>query len=272
MPSCSGRSSAAARWANGPWSLPGVMALSARWLQRIRNTMWWPRALPMVWWWRRRSARIGFCRWRHRGEARYPRFPGARTAQTWPLAPSPVLPPLSIFPSVKHFGRRALKPVRNAAGIGLAQIAIPRHGKQREILPVAVITQIENAQKTNGVVGLFLPFPRFALAARKPGNAARDSRVIDLAGGHQPQDGPSRVRGRALLVTAGWGSGIGFFIFAPAAVFALDFKQKSDGAPHRGILRRNADRVERAKHRPSSVNVIRAPAAEPTSVFFLLAP
>src|ERR1019366_10676236 len=105
------------------------------------------------------------------------------------------------------------------------------------------------------------------LAIRAPGSyqirdAARDRGMLGLARRHQAEDGPGGWAGRGFFVAAGWGMPISFLVFAPAAVVALHGDQPVGGSTYRGVVVTEANRVQRAQHRPGAVNVVGAPAAE----------
>ena len=57
---------------------------------------------------------------------------------------------------------------------------------------------------------------------------------------------------------------------APTAVFVLNRDQPIGRARNGGIIRRQSNAVQPGERRPSAINVIYAPAAEPASVLFLL--
>ena len=95
--------------------------------------------------------------------------------------------------------------------------------------------------------------------------------MIGAAAGHQRQQGPGGLRGRAFGEGAGGGVGVGFLVLAPAAVGALDGDEPVAGAGDGGIFRGDSGGVQGAEHGPGAINVIGAPAAEPGTVFFLVA-
>src|SRR5215468_6250993 len=101
-------------------------------------------------------------------------------------------------------------------------------------------------------------------------NAARDRRVIDLAGRHQPEQRPGCLRGgRWRGLVAAVGELIARSVLAPAAVRVLDRDQPFDRAANLGRRALDAGDIERTQHGPGAVDVVGAPAAEPAAVLLL---
>src|SRR5262249_33454474 len=101
-------------------------------------------------------------------------------------------------------------------------------------------------------------------------DAPRYRRVVDLAGGHQTEQRPSCLRGRAwcLLMTRVVRL-VAVAIVAPAAIGVLDRGQPRSRALDLRRLRINAGGIEASEHRPGSVDVIHAPSAVPAAVLHL---
>src|SRR5262249_56303882 len=94
-----------------------------------------------------------------------------------------------------------------------------------------------------------------------------------LSGRHQAEQRPSRLRGRArrALVPAVF-EPVARAVFAPAAIGILDLDEPRRRPTKFGRSVVNANSVQRTQHRPSSVDIIHAPAAIPTSLLFFPAP
>src|SRR4051812_13970352 len=96
--------------------------------------------------------------------------------------------------------------------------------------------------------------------------------MVDLAGGHQAEQCPSRLRGgaRSLLITAIIEL-VARAVFAPAAILVLNTREPVDRlADFRGTMV-DAGSVKRDQHRPGAVDVVHAPAPVPAS-FRVLGP
>src|SRR5207237_9034362 len=65
-------------------------------------------------------------------------------------------------------------------------------------------------------------------------------------------------------------SRVAVIALAPAAVGILPGREPPPGAARGGIIRADARLRERSQYRPCTVDVVRAPAAEPRAVRFLL--
>src|SRR5262245_23944607 len=93
-----------------------------------------------------------------------------------------------------------------------------------------------------------------------------------LPGRNQTEQGPSRLRGRArrTLVSAVIELVAGA-VFAPAAIGILDLDEPRRRPAELGRSVVDASGVQRTQHRPSSVDIIHAPAAMPTSLLCLRA-
>src|SRR5271156_1023025 len=76
------------------------------------------------------------------------------------------------------------------------EIAVTRHGPYREEFRVAVVAQIEHAGKTRRGITRLVPESIAALGRGEILDAACDRRMIDVAGGHEPKQRPSRLRRR----------------------------------------------------------------------------
>src|SRR5262249_12600577 len=84
------------------------------------------------------------------------------------------------------------------------EVSIARECPQRKKLPIAVISQIENAWKAGCSKSLLIPQAAFSLCFGQVSDTPFDRRIVYLASGHQAQQSPWGLGGRAggWLVTA----------------------------------------------------------------------
>ena len=136
-----------------------------------------------------------------------------------------------------------------------------------------MVAQVEHPRETDRGVPRLVPIAVAVLAGDQIGDATRDCRVADLAGRHQGKQSPGGLRcGAVRRLAMRHTRPIAVARFAPAAIGALMGEQPSNGAADLRRRRIDADRIQRGQHRPSAVDVVGSPAAEPTAVRLLLAP
>src|SRR3954453_19048060 len=165
---------------------------------------------------------------------------------------------------------RTSHPERDRSAVAPLEIAVAGERPEWEELRVAVIAQVEHARKAGRGKAMFGPEAVRPLRARQIGDAARHRRMIDRAGRHQAEQGPRGLRGRARRrLIAPVAELVALPAFAPAAVGVLNGREPLDRPPHRRRRRIDPGRVERAERRPGAVDVVHAPAAEPTALRLL---
>src|ERR1700741_1430429 len=94
--------------------------------------------------------------------------------------------------------------------------------------------------------------------------------MVDLAGRHQPEEGPCRLRSRtrSVLITA-IVELLACSALAPSAVGILDPDEPRDRLAEFGRSLIDAGGIERTQDRPGPVDVVHAPAAVPASLLHL---
>ncbi len=90
--------------------------------------------------------------------------------------------------------------------------------------------------------------------------------------GHQPEQRPSGLRRRALVIAPGRRTSVAFGVLAPAAIIPLHRQQPFHRAPDGRIASLDARGVQRTEHGPRPVDVVGPPTAEPAAICFLLPP
>ena len=151
--------------------------------------------------------------------------------------------------------------------VGRFQIPISRQRPQREEFRITVIAQVEHPRKASGCIPLLVPNALFALAASDKQHLSPPPGVY-LARCHQPKQGPCRLRGRAGGRFDGPCSRACSSTPSspqPPSGFWIEISQST---ARRTIGIRSVDPcgVQRAQHRPGSVDVVHAPAAVPGAV------
>src|SRR5438067_13937518 len=97
-------------------------------------------------------------------------------------------------------------------------------------------------------------------------DAGADLRTVRFTGRDQAQQRPGRLRGRHLALPLEARVVITATTLAPAAAKLLRLPQPGDGLPHHGIAHVKADAAETLQDLPGTVEIIDAPAADPTAI------
>src|ERR1043166_988897 len=90
------------------------------------------------------------------------------------------------------------------------------------------------------------------------------ARIFSVSCGHISQKRPGRLgRGREIRAASPLGIAVGADVLAEAAALLLDGVEPADGATHRGMIMRDAARLQPGKRRSRAVDVVHAPPPEP---------
>src|SRR6201995_824563 len=129
-----------------------------------------------------------------------------------------------------------------------------------------MIAEVKDARETDrGIPGL-VPVAVLVLAVDQVCNAASDGWMAGLTGRHQSGKSPRSLRRSALRrIAVGPSRPIGFAAFSPPPVVVLASDKPIDGAPHLGRIFRQTGAVQRGEPRPSPVDIVGAPSAEPAA-------
>src|SRR5437763_11423611 len=80
-------------------------------------------------------------------------------------------------------------------GVAGLEVAIARHGPDREEFRIAMIAKVKNAGEPHGREARLVPQAVSSLRPRQVVDAARHRGMIDLASGHQAEHCPGGLRG-----------------------------------------------------------------------------
>src|SRR6266446_3622275 len=98
---------------------------------------------------------------------------------------------------------------------------------------VAVVAQIKDAREADGGVPGLVPISVLVLGIHQEIDAADNRRMFDLSGRHQPEQGPSCLRWRAVKrITMLRLGPVRFPALAPASVAVLSSCEPIHGPPH----------------------------------------
>src|SRR5262249_39803815 len=92
-----------------------------------------------------------------------------------------------------------LEAPRDPAPIATLQIAVARQCPKREIRGIAMVAEIEHTREAHRRVPLLPPAQALARRLHEIVDAARHRGVVNLAHGHEGEDRPRGLRGRACL-------------------------------------------------------------------------
>src|SRR5262245_51155424 len=149
-----------------------------------------------------------------------------------------------------------------------APIAPQRPGG--EIGRIAVIFEVEHAREADCGIFRLGPAGVGARAVRQMADTAGNRLGLDLAGRHQPENGPGRLRSGGHRGGVALARPVGCASLAPPAIGTLPGDQPVDGPSDPWRLHVLAGGIEGAQGRPGAIDIIGAPAAEPRAVRFLL--
>src|SRR6266545_101117 len=158
------------------------------------------------------------------------------------------------------------------SGAKMSKCLFIEHPPERhhgEDLPVEVVVDVEVAGEPRSRVVRLVPAAVAALRVDEPAHRALGRRP-ELAGRVQAEQCPRRLRRRGRATPAPLGIAVGTQVFAEAAVLVLYTRQPLDRGVHAGMIAQPTGR-KRGEDGARSVDVIRAPAAEPRAVALLLA-
>src|SRR5271165_2003061 len=160
---------------------------------------------------------------------------------------------------------------RNLPRVASRQTAIPGNRTKREDGAIAVVTQVKNARETDcGIPGL-VPVAVLVLAVDQICDPASDRRIADLSARNQSEQSLGSLRRGAVgRIAVRRTRPVGFAPFPPAAVLVLASDEPVDGAPHLRRIGRQAGAVEGGENRPSPIDIVGSPPAEPAAVGLLL--
>src|SRR5205814_15438 len=137
---------------------------------------------------------------------------------------------------------------------------------EREVVPVEVVAEVEVAREARAGEEALAPRALRALRAHEVVDAALHGRARDPVRGHEAEERPRRLRGRALALPGERLVVVRGDRLAPAAVGVLARSQPLDGAAHPRCAQVLADRGEAVEHGPGAVDEVDAPAAPPRAV------
>src|SRR5579875_925208 len=154
--------------------------------------------------------------------------------------------------------------------VALFEIAVTGHRPKWKIFRVAVIAQEKDPGEACRGETFFLPKSILRLGTCEIANPRIHRFVLDHAGGHQCKQCPCRLRWRTRRRTiACIIQRITLSPFAPPAIIVLDGFQPGNGFLYIGALRIALEYIECTQYRPSSINIIHSPPAEPAAIFLL---
>src|SRR6202011_4789281 len=149
-------------------------------------------------------------------------------------------------------------------------LRVSREREQREILPVEVIHEVEDAREAGSGEIRFIPRSVFLLRAQQVGNASSDRIAAGVVHREQSQDRPGSLRGSTRAHPSGAGIVIRTAGLAPSAIGILHHSQPFGSLLDAGFVKVHADSFQSAQHQCRTIHIIHAPAAEPASVRLLL--
>src|SRR5206468_3390083 len=94
---------------------------------------------------------------------------------------------------------------------------------------------------------------------------AADGVRVPFAGGHETDEGPGGLRGGRRALAGGRGVVVAMTALSPGPRRLLHFFEPGDRSPHHGVFLVEVDGIQAQQDLPGAIDVIDAPAAEPTA-------